>query len=392
LELRRVREGSTELLTPEPSAFMVKGRFEPSLAPVFYNPKMEFSRDIAVLFLRLFSGMRDKPLEVCDPLAGSGARGIRYAKEVCNLATVVISDLNEDATPLIKENARINCVEGKVAVDCKDANLLLAEHAEPGQRFDYVDVDPFGTPSPFVDSAIRATKNGGVIALTATDTAPLCGIYPRDAQKYGVSPQGEFCHETGINVLIGDAVQSPQPTSGPKSSLLQRRPLLQGYFQYSWRKEGRRSCCQNGIYPALPVLRLRSQAALGAASPCSCPGCTGPIRRGGPLWLGELGEAAFLSALASSDRSGMGSEKRIAKFFPLLLGELGLPPTYYLIDEICSRIRRDVPPLATVLESLRGLGYKAAPTHFHPKAVKTDAPIHVLTHAVEGIRNGQRSK
>jgi tRNA (guanine26-N2/guanine27-N2)-dimethyltransferase len=394
LELRRIREGGTDLLTPEPSAFMVRGRFEPSLAPVFYNPKMEFSRDIAVLLLRLFSGMRDKPLEVCDPLAGSGARGIRYAKEVCNLASVVISDLNEDAIPLIRENAKINGVEGKVTVACKDANLLLTEHAEPGQRFDYVDVDPFGTPSPFVDSAIRATKNGGVIALTATDTAPLCGIYPRACfRKYGGLPiRGEFCHETGLRLMIGDAVTEALKHDFGTRVLISYSVdhYFRAYLQLSLgAKKGDESAAKMGYILHCPSCGWRSQAALGAALPCSCPGCNGPIRRGGPLWLGELGDEVFLSALASSDRSGMGSEKRIAKFLPLLLGELGLPPTYYLIDEICSRIKRDVPQLAMVLESLKELGYRAAPTHFHPKAVKTDAPIHVLTSAVEGLRSGK---
>jgi tRNA (guanine26-N2/guanine27-N2)-dimethyltransferase len=394
LELKRVREGGTELLTPEPSEFMVKGRFEPSLAPVFYNPKMEFSRDIAVLFLRLFSGMREKPLEVCDPLAGSGARGIRYAKEVYNLSSVVISDLNEDAIPLIEENAKINGVEGKVTIACKDANLLLTEYAEPGRRFDYVDIDPFGTPSPFVDSAIRATKNGGVIALTATDTAPLCGIYPRACvRKYGGLPlRGEFCHETGLRLMIGDAVtEALKHDFGTKVLLSYSADhYFRAYIQLSLgAKRGDESADKMGYILHCPSCGWRSQASLRAPLPCSCPGCDNPLRRGGPLWLGELGNEAFLSALASSDRSGMASEKRIAKFLPLLLEELGLPPTYYLIDEICSRMKRDVPQLAMVLESLRGLGFKASPTHFHPKAVKTDATLQSLTDVVKGFRSGK---
>lgn len=394
MKLTRVREGETELLTPDPSAFLVRGKFEPSLAPVFYNPRMEFSRDIAVLALRLYSGMRDKPLEVCDPLAGSGARGVRYAKEVSNLALAVVSDLNEDAIPLIRENAKINGVEAKVVVHCKDANLLLNEHAEPGQRFDYVDVDPFGTPSLFVDSAIRATKNGGIIALTATDTAPLCGIYPRACvRKYGGLPlRGEFCHEVGLRLVIGDAVTEALKHDFGTKVLLSYSVdhYFRAYLQiFLGAKKGDESASKMGYILHCPSCGWRSQAALGAPLPCSCPGCDGPLRRGGPLWLGELGDRDFLSALLSSDRSGMGTEKRIGKFLPLLLGELGLPPTYFLIDEICSRMRRDVPPLSMVLERLMELGHSAAPTHFHPKAVKTDAPLHVLTRVVEGLRSGQ---
>ena len=66
----------------------------------------------------------------------------------------------------------------------KNLNVLLSEN-----RFDYIDIDPFGSPVGFVDSAMRSIKNGGVVACTATDTAALCGVYPRVCQRrYGAIP------------------------------------------------------------------------------------------------------------------------------------------------------------------------------------------------------------
>lgn len=394
MKLMRVREGETELLTPEQSDFLVRGRFEPSLAPVFYNPRMEFSRDIAVMALRLFSRTRERPLEACDPLAGSGARGVRYAKEVEGLATVLVSDLNAEAIPLIRENARINGVEGKVVVECKDANLLLNEHAEPGGRFDYIDIDPFGTPSPFVDSAVRATKNGGMMALTATDTAPLCGIYPRAClRKYGGLPlRGEFCHEVGLRLMIGDAVMEALKHDFGSKVLLSYSVdhYFRAYIQLSLgAKRGDESASHMGFILHCPSCGWRSGVPLGGEILNSCPLCGSPLRRGGPLWLGALGDRDFLSGLISSDFSAMGTSKRIAKLLPILLGELGFPPAYYLVDEICSRMRRDVPPLSAVLDGLREVGHRASPTHFHPKALKTDAPINVLVSVIGGLRSGQ---
>lgn len=394
MKLMRVREGETELLIPEQSDFLVRGRFEPSLAPVFYNPRMEFSRDIAVMALRLFSRTRERPLEACDPLAGSGARGVRYAKEVEGLATVLISDLNAEAIPLIRENARINGVEDKVVVECKDANLLLNEHAEPGGRFDYIDIDPFGTPSPFVDSAVRATKNGGIMALTATDTAPLCGIYPRAClRKYGGLPlRGEFCHEVGLRLMIGDAVMEALKHDFGSKVLLSYSVdhYFRAYIQLSLgAKRGDESASHMGFILHCPSCGWRSGVPLGGEVLNSCPSCGSPLRRGGPLWLGALGDRDFLSGLISSGSSAMGTSKRIAKLLPILLGELGFPPTYYLVDEICSRMRRDVPPLSAVLDGLREVGHRASPTHFHPKALKTDAPINVLVSVIGGLRSGQ---
>jgi tRNA G26 N,N-dimethylase Trm1 len=55
-------------------------------------------------------------------------------------------------------------------------------------------------------------------------------------------------------------------------------------------------------------------------------------------------------------------------------------------------MRHDVPPLSLVLESLTKLGYKAASTHFHPKAIKTDAPIQVLTTVVEDLQRKRRKE
>lgn len=38
-----------------------------------------------------------------------------------------------------------------------------------------VDLDPYGTPSIFLDSAVQAVSEGGLLLCTATDMAVLCG-------------------------------------------------------------------------------------------------------------------------------------------------------------------------------------------------------------------------
>lgn len=38
-----------------------------------------------------------------------------------------------------------------------------------------VDLDPYGSPSIFLDSAIQAVADGGMLMCTATDMAVLCG-------------------------------------------------------------------------------------------------------------------------------------------------------------------------------------------------------------------------
>jgi len=38
-----------------------------------------------------------------------------------------------------------------------------------------VDLDPYGAPSVFLDSAVQSVVDGGMLMCTATDMAVLCG-------------------------------------------------------------------------------------------------------------------------------------------------------------------------------------------------------------------------
>ena len=135
--------------------------------PVFYNPAMALNRDISVLLLR---ALGKKRMRVADILAGSGVRGIRLLRELGKgaIESMAINDGSKDAARLIKKNLILNGLGGnkKITVMNKDANLVLLESS----GFDYIDVDPFGSPVPFLDAACRRISGGGILAVTATDT------------------------------------------------------------------------------------------------------------------------------------------------------------------------------------------------------------------------------
>ena len=42
-------------------------------------------------------------------------------------------------------------------------------------RFSVIDLDPYGSPTPFLDAAVQSTKDGGLMCITCTDMAVLCG-------------------------------------------------------------------------------------------------------------------------------------------------------------------------------------------------------------------------
>jgi tRNA (guanine26-N2/guanine27-N2)-dimethyltransferase len=167
--------------------------------PVFYNPIMKFNRDISVLLL---NSINKNNLQIALPLAGTGIRGIRFLKELKKgkIKTVFFNDNNKKAIKIIKENLRLNKIKNKIKIHNKDANLFLLESS----GFDYIDVDPFGTPNPYLDAAVKRLSRDSILAVTATDTSALCGTYPKAClRKYWAIPsRTEIMHAVGLRILI----------------------------------------------------------------------------------------------------------------------------------------------------------------------------------------------
>jgi tRNA (guanine26-N2/guanine27-N2)-dimethyltransferase len=169
--------------------------------PVFYNPVMRLNRDVSVLLL---NSLGKKGLQIADPLAGSGIRAIRFLLELKKgiVKSLSLNDLSENAARNISQNLRLNKLRpGKdLTLSNEDANLFLLKST----GFDYIDIDPFGSPCPFLDSAILRLSRQGILAVTATDTAALAGSSKAACiRKYWAVPlRNEMMHEIGIRILI----------------------------------------------------------------------------------------------------------------------------------------------------------------------------------------------
>ncbi|MGQ9461344.1 MAG: tRNA (guanine(10)-N(2))-dimethyltransferase, partial [Candidatus Bathyarchaeaceae archaeon] len=201
-----VEEGKVSVVVPKLLAYVKEAlEYAPSKAPVFYNPAMELSRDLAVLALQAYQKMLGREISVCEPLTGCGVRGVRFAVEVDGVRKVFVNDINPEAAKLARFNVERNALTERILVANEDANLFLSRYAAPRRRFDFIDVDPFGSPVPYLDAVVRALRDGGLLALTATDMAPLCGVHPKACiRKYsGKSLRTEYCHELAVRLLVG---------------------------------------------------------------------------------------------------------------------------------------------------------------------------------------------
>lgn len=90
-----------------------------------------------------------------------------------------------------------------VFIEMFNFSMLMYQHRRENQ-FDAIDLDPYGCPSIFLDSAVQAIKDGGLLLVTATDMAVLAGNSPETCYvKYGaVSLRIKCCHEMALRILL----------------------------------------------------------------------------------------------------------------------------------------------------------------------------------------------
>ena len=71
-------------------------------------------------------------------------------------------------------------------------------------RYDVIDLDPYGTAVPFLDSAVQAIADGGLLCVTCTDSPVLCGTYPEKCfSLYGSVPlRSKYLHEQALRILL----------------------------------------------------------------------------------------------------------------------------------------------------------------------------------------------
>jgi len=389
--VEEVVEGQARVLVPRMRDYLRSdGVYEPAWAPVFYNPRMRFGRDIAVVFARVYRRLRGlEELVVVEPLAGTGVRAVRYALEA--EARVVANDIDPDSATLIRVNAERNGVSDRVTVFNLDANELLGGLRRRGIRPVIIDIDPFGSPLPFLDTAIEALGPGGVVAVTATDTAPLSGTHPRALRRrYEVRPgRTAWEKEQAVRILAGYIIRRAAAHEyGARILLAYYSDYYVRVYAELRRGAGRadRSLEQLGYgvycgdcgYTGLPRLQ-----------PPGCPVCgsRAPVVVG-PLYTGPLCDREIVEGMASEAERLAGSlaeGERAARFLSGFARECSIEKPYYRVDRLASLLRVNMPSPALLAEELERLGYRSARSLFDPRAVKTEAPHWVVLEAVRRL-------
>jgi len=394
-----VEEGKASILVPKLAAYVEKAwEYTPSKAPVFYNPAMELNRDLAVLALQAYQKMLGREVSVCEPLTGCGIRGLRFAVEIEGVRKVFLNDINPEAAKLARFNVERNKLAERVLVANEDANLFLSRYAAPRKRFDFIDIDPFGSPVPYLDAAIRALRDGGLLALTATDMAPLCGVHPKACvRKYGGKPlRTEYCHELAVRLLVGClAMVAARHEIGVEaifSHSTDHYVRVYAVARYGARLADKSVGVVGYILHCFSC--FHREISEGIISPLKrrCAECGSKLNVAGPLWLGKIADEDFCSSMkGEAEGRRLKQEKRILKLLSLVQDEAEASVTYYVVDKICDKLNLPIPPLIEVVGGVRRAGFQATLTHFNSRGLKTDAPISVINASIrEAISASER--
>lgn len=351
-KLETVKEGKAKLLVS-------KGKISKEL-PVFYNPIKELDRDISVLFLKAI-----KKKTVLDLLAASGARGIRLAKEA--KAKVTYNEVSSEAIKALKKNLKLNKLEKKSKISNLPANSFLAQSKD---KFDFIDIDPFGSPILYVFNSIKRLDKDGYLAVTATDTAPLFGVFKWTCfRKYGSFPmKTNFSHEIGIRILAKAVIELAAKWNVSLTPVLAH---AEGYFYRIYFKH-KRSHVEEllkeiGFIHYCEKCKHRFSTKFSFNEKCPCGN---KLRTAGPLYLGTLWDKKLITEMQKNSK-----DTKYKKFLQTLSNEATADIPYFYETNEFYKIE---PKKEKIFKTLKKNKIKAYPTHFSPKGFKTTATFKEL--------------
>ncbi|MBN1431483.1 MAG: tRNA (guanine(10)-N(2))-dimethyltransferase [Methanomicrobiaceae archaeon] len=364
MKLVEIKEGKTRFLIPEQEE---GHNFPPGSAPVFFNKRMAINRDLTVLLLKCI-----EPETYLDAMGATGARGLRVFNECGIKAT--ICDKDNDAISLIKYN-RDSCCKDVEVVEC-DVNVLMHQ-----RRFDAVDIDPFGSPAPFINSAATSAKK--YLFLTATDTAPLCGAHQKAGiRRYFSKPlNNEYHSETGLRVLLGYAARECAKYDRGTEPLFcyAREHFVRVHLKVTGGAGRADKALDNlGYVHHCSKCGFRTEQKGILPETIHCSECGNKLAISGPVWLGAVSNNELLREMLDKlPEAELDNERAIEKLLSVCMGELDTSTFYDY--HVMSRLWKVSPrSIDKVIESLNEKGYKASRVHYCGTGIKTNAPLDAI--------------
>eukprot|EP00794_Sanderia_malayensis_P005618 gene5617-6309_t len=349
-------------------------------------------------------------IKILEGLSATGLRSIRYALEIPNIDQIIANDISDAAVKNIQRNIEHNKVEAIINASMSDAGLLMYQHKSPiSKRFQMIDLDPYGSPAMFLDGAVQAVDDGGLLCITCTDMAGLCGNHGEASfAKYGAMPlRSKNCHEMALRLVLGSL---DSHAARYKRYIV---PMLSVSIDFYIRvfvrvftsaMEVKRAASKKSyVYQCLGCDSFHLQPlgkniedgnkrkynpSTGPVVGQECQECGQKFVIGGPIWSEPIHSKDFVHSLldqVKSDADLYKTSQRIKgidsfglSVLTVVSEELFDCPLYYVIDKLANVIHCTTPPMLQFRSSIITQGYKVSCSHANSNAIKTSAPNSVI--------------
>ena len=386
----------------------------------FLNPAMAGSRTRSVLLMQhaIESGMLgDGTIYALDGLAATGVRARRWVNELpaesAERLDIVMGDLDEESLSwAVRNHNEFPPVHGKGELNAVigDLRAMVLNHGRH-----WVDIDPYGSPVPFLDTAVQSLARGGVIEVSATDTAALTGSSKDPLlRRYGARVRTDgLAHDSALRVLLATLARTAARHDRAIVPLLsvwdshhlrvsartiKRKGTASevednlGWRVHSPNSDEVLSSIKSGLHPETSLETLPMDCML----PLSYPVMRGDDRVSGPMWIGGMGDEGAMASMTEEralsmcsatyerdDVAGWTEEdftrerRRVCRSVKNIHEESRVIDSahHIVVDDLSRWLETPGPPSPRALvECLGNSGFKAGLTHYGKPSIRTDAP------------------
>ncbi|ORY00484.1 N2,N2-dimethylguanosine tRNA methyltransferase [Basidiobolus meristosporus CBS 931.73] len=408
----------------------------PTSNEVFYNPVQQFNRDMSIAAIKTWSEIyaeeRRKKAEkkkanrgkdimgfkagkstlgedtseeftVLEALSATGLRSIRYAKEIPNVKYVVANDLEPDAVDAIKRNIKFNQLsEDKVRPNLGDACSVMYEHRDPSKRYDVIDLDPYGSAIPFIDGAVQAVSDGGLLCVTCTDLAVLASNSYTETcfYKYGGMPvKAEYSHEMALRLVLNSLQAS---AARYKRQIVPLMSCSIDFYvrlfvrvftspaevkKYASKTSMVYHCTGCKSFQTQPLGKITIDGNSTKYGPMTgpavnglCEHCGSKHHVGGPFWGANIHDKEFVTRLLKNiqeSKDDYNTHPRMMGMASVISEELD-DPFYYTLSGLTGTLHCISPSLLSVCSALLNKGYRVSVSHACQGSLKTNAPNDII--------------
>ncbi|CAL9177968.1 unnamed protein product [Musa hybrid cultivar] len=365
------------------------------------DQSLDETESISEGFIRMPSWKGSQELKAPRALAASGLRALRYAREVDGIGQVIALDNDKASIEACKRNIKFNgsVACSKVEAHLADARVYMLTHQK---EFDVVDLDPYGSPSVFLDSAVQSVADGGILMCTATDMAVLCGNNGEVCHsKYGSYPlKGKYCHEMALRILLA-CIESH--ANRYKRHIV---PILSVYMDFYVRVFVRiytsasaiketplklsyvYQCVGCDSFHLQSVGRtinkdksVKSAPGYGPVVPQECSDCGKKFNMGGPIWSAPMHDKEWIFSILANVKAmkeRYPAYEKISAVLTTISEELHDIPLFVSLHNLCSTLKCTSPSAVLFRSAVLNAGYRISGSHVNPLGLKTDAPMDVI--------------